>query len=65
MEMMAKAMVDGSLEDIATREKREREIKEQFGDRAQRVEKYKPNRKQKRAQESAARQAKGKKKGKV
>lgn len=43
------------------RTERERQIKEQYGDRAQEVAKYKPNRKQKRAQESMARQTKGKK----
>lgn len=43
------------------RTEREREIKQQYGERAQQVPKYKPNRKQKRAQESMARQHKGKK----
>jgi hypothetical protein len=43
------------------KKEREKQVKAEYGERAQVVPKYKPNRKQKRAQESMARQHKGKK----
>lgn len=62
MQEISKAIVDGSLEAISGQDKleginiaRRNAVKKQYGKKAQVVEPYKPNRKQRRAQAAAER----------
>lgn len=82
MEMISKAIVDGSLEALSKDKKepvfihasgdpdaipadgRRFAIKEEYGQRAQHVDPYKPNRKQLRAQKAAKRKQKAKSRSK-
>jgi len=64
MEMISKAIVDGSMQHLMEggREDKSRakEIQQEFGKAAQHVDPYKPNRKQLRAQKAAKRKQKAK-----
>jgi len=50
MQKISEAIVAGSLEAISKDTERERKIKDKYGEDARRVDPYRPNRKQRRAQ---------------